>query len=252
MFDYKGKVVFITGSSSGLGKQFAKAFAKQGADLVISARGLDKLEETKKELEELGARVLPVACDVTNTEQIDEAVNKIIEEFGKIDVLVNNAGGNKPGTVLDYEDDAWEFTINTDLNSVMKVSRRVGQEMVKQNYGRIINIASMYGLLGTATNSAAYHAAKGGVVNFTRAASAELAKHNITVNAICPGSFVTELTKASHAKKEFQDRLKAIVPLGRAGQEGELDGAVVFLGSEEASYVTGAILAVDGGWSSSK
>ena len=192
MFNLKGKVAIITGASSGLGKQMTKAFANQGVNLVILARRLDRLEELKKEIEETNVKILPIKCDVTSTEDINNAANIAEKEFGRIDILVNCAGSSKDKGVLDMADDEWDFTIETDLTSVFKMTRAFANIMKKNNYGRIINIASMYGLVGnTEIPTIAYHSSKGGVVNFTRAAAAELAKSNITVNAICPGYFYT-------------------------------------------------------------
>lgn len=249
MFDLKGRVAVLTGASSGLGRQMAKAFAKQGADLVILARRMERLEELKDELKDTGVKVLPIKCDVTSTEDINNAAKKAEEEFGKVDILVNCAGSSKDKGVLDMQDDEWDFTIKTDLTSVFKVTRAFANIMKKNNYGRIINIASMYGLVGNdKIPTIAYHSSKGGVVNFTRAAAAELAKYNITVNAICPGYFYTELTTAVLDTDEFQAFAKSHVPMQRYGKEGELDAGAIFLASDEASYVTGAILPIDGGY----
>ena len=249
MFNLKGRVAVISGASSGLGKQMAKGFASQGADLVILARRLEKLEDLKKELEELGVKVLPIKCDVTSTEDINEAAKKAEEEFGKVDILVNCAGSSKDKGVLDMEDEEWDFTMETDLTSVFKMTRAFGNIMKKNNYGRIINIASMYGLVGnTEIPTSAYHSSKGGVVNFTRAAAAELAPYNITVNSICPGYFYTELTTEVLDTEMFQEFAKSHVPMKRYGKEGELNAGAIFLASDEASYVTGVILPIDGGY----
>lgn len=249
MFNLKNRVVVITGASSGLGKQMAKAFAEQGADVVILARRIEKLEELKTELEAKGVKCLAVKCDVTSTDDINNAARLAKEKFGKVDILVNNAGASKDNSVLDMTDDEWDFTIATDLTSVFKVTRAFANIMKENNYGRIINISSMYGLVGnTAISTVAYHSSKGGVVNFTRAVAAELAKHNITCNAICPGYFETELTKAVLDTNEFQAYMKGTVPMQRYGKEGELNAAAIFLASDEASYVTGAVLPVDGGY----
>ena len=146
-------------------------------------------------------------------------------------------------------DEEWNFTIDTDLNSVFYVTRAYANIMKENNYGRIINIASMYGMVGnTALDTVAYHSSKGGVINFTRAVAAELAKYNITCNAICPGYFETELTHDTLNTKEFTDYMKLTVPLGRYGKEGELNAGAIFLASDEASYVTGVILPIDGGY----
>ena len=249
MFNLKGKVAVISGASSGLGKQMAKGFAKQGADLVILARRLEKLEELKGELEAEGVKVLPIKCDVTSTEDINKAAELAEKEFGHTDILVNCAGSAKNAGVLNMTDEEWDFTIETDQTSVFKMTRAFANIMKKNNYGRIINIASMYGLVGnTALDTVAYHSSKGGVVNFTRAVAAELAKYNITCNAICPGYFDTELTHDTLITEDFTNYMKATVPLGRYGHEGELNAGAIFLASDEASYVTGVILPIDGGY----
>ncbi|MBR3365641.1 glucose 1-dehydrogenase [Candidatus Saccharibacteria bacterium] len=250
MFDLAGKVAVVTGASSGLGKQMARALARQGASLVILARRYERLEEFKPELEKLGAKkVLPIKCDVTSSDDINNAAAMAEEEFGRVDILLNCAGSSKDKGVIDMSDEEWDFTIATDETSVFKMTRAFAKIMKKNHYGRIINIASMYGLVGnTEIPTIAYHTSKGAVVNFTRAVAAELAMDGITCNAICPGYFYTELTTAVLDTERFQEFAKRTVPMQRYGKEGELDAALVFLASEEASYVTGVILPVDGGY----
>lgn len=249
MFNLKGRVAVITGASSGLGKQMAKGFANQGADLVIMARRLERLEELKTELEQLGVRCLPIKCDVTHPEEVKLAAKEAEQSFGKVDILINCAGSAKNNGVLNMTDEEWQFTMDTDLNSVFYVTREFGNIMKKNNYGRIINIASMYGMVGNmAMDTVAYHSSKGGVINFTRAVAAELAKYNITCNAICPGYFDTELTHETLITESFTNYMKATVPVGRYGHEGELNAGAIFLASDEASYVTGVILPIDGGY----
>lgn len=257
-FDYTGKVVAITGASSGLGKQMAEGFAANGANLVLLARRVERLEASAKEWsEKYGVKVLPVACDVTSAESINNAVSKVKEVFGHCEVIVNDAGGEKgTGTPLvDYKKEDWQFTLDLDLTSVFAVTQAFANLMKeamkegKQTYGRVINIASIYGLVGnTAIPTIAYHTTKGAVVNFTRGAAAELATSNITVNAICPGYFYTELTTATLDTEYFQDFAHRSVPMQRYGKQGELNSAALFLGAEESSYVTGQALAVDGGY----
>ena len=259
MFDYKGKVVAITGASSGLGKQMAEGYAQCGANLVLMARRVERLEASAKEWsEKYGVEVLPVACDVTSSDSINAAVAAADAKFGHVEVIVNCAGGEKgTGTPLvDFDKGDWEFTLNLDLTSVFEVTKvftgymKKNIEAGKQTYGRVINIASINGLVGnTAIPTIAYHASKGAVVNFTRGAAAELAKCGITVNAICPGYFYTELTTETLDTEYFQNFAKQSVPMARYGQGGELNPAAVFLGAEESSYVTGQIIAVDGGYS---
>jgi gluconate 5-dehydrogenase len=217
---------------------------------VILARRYEKLLELKEELEnEHSIKVYPIKCDITSTEDINNAALEAEKHFGKVDILVNCAGSSKDKGVLDMADDEWDFTISTDLTSVFKMTRAFGNIMKKNNYGRIINIASMYGIVGnTEIPTIAYHSSKGGVVNFTRAAAAELAKYNITVNSICPGYFYTELTTAVLDTDKFQEFAKKHVPMQRYGKEGELNAGAIFLASDEASYVTGVILPIDGGY----
>lgn len=249
MFDLTGRVVVVSGASSGLGAQMAEGFAAQGADLIITARRLDRLEALADKICGMGRKCLPLRCDVTDPDMVEETAKKAEEAFGKIDVLVNCAGSAKNAGVLDMTNDEWDFTIATDMSSVFYVTRAFARIMKKNNYGRIINIASMYGMVGnTALDTVAYHTSKGGVINFTRAVAAELAKYNITCNAICPGYFETELTADTLKTEEFTAYMKMTVPLGRYGHAGELNAGAIFLASDEASYVTGVILPIDGGY----
>ncbi len=250
MFSLKSRVAVVSGASSGLGQQMALALARQGADLVILARRMERLEEFKPKLLKAGAgKVLAIKCDVTSTNDINAAAEATEKEFGKVYILLNCAGSSKDKGVIEMTDEEWDFTIATDETSVFKMTRAFAKIMQKNKYGRIINIASMYGLVGnTEIHTVAYHTSKGAVVNFTRAVAAELATDGITCNAICPGYFYTELTTAVLDTPRFQEFAKTHVPMERYGKQGELDAAVVFLASEEASYVTGAILPVDGGY----
>lgn len=250
MFDLKDRVAVVSGASSGLGQQMALALARQGATVAILARRLERLEEFKPKLLAAGAgEVLAIKCDVTSTDDITAAAEAIEKKFKKVDILLNCAGSSKDKGVCEMTDEEWDFTIATDETSVFKMTRAFANIMKKNKYGRIINIASMYGLVGnTEIHTVAYHASKGAVVNFTRAVAAELAMDGITCNAICPGYFETELTKAVLDTKQFRDFAKTHVPMQRYGKPGELDAAVVFLASSEASYVTGLIMPVDGGY----
>ena len=250
MFSLKGNVAVVSGASSGLGVQMATALARQGADLMLLARREERLEALAEELiRDYGVRVVTKKCDVTATSEIEAAAETCRNEFKKCDILVNCAGASKDKGVIEMTDEEWDFTIATDETSVFKMTRAFAGLMRENHYGRIINIASMYGLVGnTKIHTVAYHTSKGAVVNFTRAVAAELATDGITCNAICPGYFETELTKAVLDTPDFQAFAKEHVPMKRYGKPGELDAAVVFLVSREASYVTGAILPVDGGY----
>ena len=241
MFDLKGRVAVVSGASSGLGQQMALALARQGADIAILARRVERLEDFKPKLIEAGAaKVIAVKCDVTSSEEVNAAAET---------VLLNCAGSAKNNNVLNMTDEEWDFTIATDETSVFKMTRAFAAIMKKHHYGRIINIASIYGLVGnTEIHTTAYHASKGAVVNLTRAVAAELAMDGITCNAICPGFFYTELTTEALDTPTFQEFAKTHVPMQRYGKAGELDAAAVFLASEESRYVTGVILPVDGGY----
>ena len=231
MFSLENKVAVVSGASSGLGQQMALALARQGASLAILARRLERLEDFKPKLEKAGSpKVVAYKCDVTDSENINKVASEVEKEFGQVDILLNCAGSSKDKGVLDMTDEEWDFTIATDETSVFKMTRAFANIMKKKEYGRIINIASMYGLVGnTEIHTVAYHASKGAVVNFTRAVAAELATSGITCNAICPGYFETELTKAVLDTPRFQEFAKTHVPMERYGKPGELDAAVVFL-----------------------
>ena len=249
IFDLTVKVAIVTGASSGLGVQMAKALARQGADIAILARRTDKLKVVAKEITALGVRCLPVKCDVTKSDEIAAAVQSVVKEYGRIDILINNAGNGGTGPAEEMTDATWHQTVAVDMDGVFFMAREVGRQMIAQKSGRIINIASMYGMVGNmALGTACYHAAKGGVVNLTRALAAEWAKHSITVNSICPGYFETELTTDVLNTDSFTQYMQSTVPVGRYGKEGELDAAVVFLASGASSYVTGVNLPVDGGY----
>lgn len=250
-FDLKGQVAIVTGCSGGLGVQMAKALANQGCNIVPVARRLEKLEEVAKEItEEYGVECLPLRLDITDTDAVNEVVQKAYDHFGRIDILINNAGTGAVAPAEDITDDQFAGEMEIDLFGTFKVARAVAKiAMIPAKYGRIINIASMYGLVGNKiAGSAPYHAAKGGVVNLTRALAAEWGKYGITVNAICPGYFYTPLTKETLDSDFFQANAKTMIPEERYGNEGELDTAAIFLASPASSYVTGVNLPVDGGY----
>ena len=249
-FDLTGQVAVVTGGSTGLGVQMAKAFASQGANIVLIARRQNLLDMNKAEIEkEYGVKVLAYSCDITDTEKVKGAVEATIKEFGKVDILVNNAGTGAVAPSVEITNEQFNNELNIDLFGTFNCSREFGKEMIKAQYGRIINIASMYGLVGNmAACCAPYHAAKGGVVNLTRALAAEWGKEGITVNSICPGYFWTPLTKETLDSEWFANYAKGAIPLARYGKEGELDTCALFLASKASSYVNGQNIAVDGGY----
>lgn len=250
-FDLKDQVALVTGASAGLGVQMAKALASHGAKIVALARRKEKVEAVAKSIsEEFGVEAIGLQCDITDTKRVDEVIEDVLSRFEHIDILVNNAGTGAVGNAEDITDQQFENEMNIDLFGTFKMARAVAKKaMIPAQYGRIINIASMYGLVGNKiAGSSPYHAAKGGVVNLTRALAAEWGKHHITVNAICPGYFYTDLTRETLNSDFFQQNAKTMIPLERYGEEGELDTAVLFLSSPMSSYVTGVNLPVDGGY----
>lgn len=249
-FDLTGQTAVVTGASTGLGLQMAKAFASQGANVVLLARRLNLLEENAAAIErEFGVQALPLACDITDAERVRGAVAAVMAKFGRVDILVNNAGTGAVAPAVDITDDQFNNELKIDLFGTFVCAREFAKEMIKAHYGRIINIASMYGLVGNmAATCAPYHAAKGGVVNLTRALAAEWGKEGITVNAICPGYFWTPLTKETLETDWFAAYAQGAIPLGRYGKEGELDTCALFLASPASSYVNGQNIAVDGGY----
>ena len=249
-FDLTGRVAVVTGASTGLGLQMAKAFASQGANLVLLARRMNLLEENAKAITaEFGVEVLPFACDITDTEKVKSAVAATMERFGRVDILMNNAGTGAVAPAEEITDEQFKKELDIDLFGTFNCSREFGKEMIKAGYGRIINIASMYGLVGNLiVGSAPYHAAKGGVVNLSRALAAEWGKYGITVNSICPGYFYTPLTVETLNSDYFQAIAKNNIPLGRYGKQGELDTCALFLASPASTYVNGQNIAVDGGY----
>ncbi len=252
-FDLTGRVAVVTGCSSGLGVQMAKALANQGANIVALARRQNKIDAVAAELRETyGVQAAGVVCDITDTQQVAAAVDTILGQFGRIDILINNAGTGAVAPAEDITDEQFANEMNIDLFGSFKMAREVAKRaMIPAGYGRIINIASMYGLVGNKIAPASpYHAAKGGVVNLTRALACEWGDKGITVNAICPGYFETPLTKETLESEFFQNYARTMIPLGRYGGEGELDTAAIFLSSPASTYVNGAILPVDGGYTS--
>ena len=250
-FDLTGQVAVVTGCSTGLGVQMAKALANQGAKIVAIARRKELIDAVAKEIAETyKVETLAVQCDITDTERVNSAVDEIMAIFGRIDILINNAGTGAVAPAEDITDEQFAGEMNVDLFGTFKFARAAAKKaMIPAKYGRVINIASMYGLVGNKIcGSAPYHAAKGGVVNLTRALAAEWGKYNITVNSICPGYFYTPLTKETLDSDFFQQNAKTMIPLERYGNEGELDSTAIFLASPASTYVTGVNLPVDGGY----
>lgn len=250
-FDLHGQVAIITGCSTGLGVQMAKALASAGAAIVAIARRQNLIEAVAADIAaEFGVPTMAIRCDITDTAAVDAMVDAVLARFGRIDILVNNAGTGAVGPAEDTTDEQFTFEMDIDLFGTFRCARAVAKKaMIPARYGRIINISSMYGLVGNKiAGSAPYHAAKGGVVNLTRALAAEWGKYGITVNAICPGYFYTDLTRDTLNSDFFQQNARTMIPEERYGEEGELDTAVLFFASTASAYVTGVNLPVDGGY----
>lgn len=250
-FDLRNQVAVITGCSTGLGVQMAQALASQGANIVAIARRQNLIEQVAAEIAKtFNVKTLAVCCDITSTDAVDSAIDKIMKEFGRIDILINNAGTGAVAPAEDITDEQFYNEINIDLFGSFRMARKIAKvAMLPQKYGRIINIASMYGLVGNKVAPCSpYHAAKGGVVNMTRGLASEWGSKGITVNAICPGYFYSPLTKETLDSDFFQSNAKTMIPCERYGNEGELDTAALFLASPKSSYVNGVILPVDGGY----
>lgn len=251
LFDLTGKVAVITGASSGIGAEIAKAFAAQGADVAILARRYEKLEALATEITTLGRKALPLKCDVTEEETIKAAVQTILDEFGKIDILMNNAGVASAGSIDDLEETEWDRVIAINLKGIFLMSKHVIKPMKERNYGKIINTASIGGLIGSKSLPLhAYNASKGAVINLTRGMGASLAQYGITVNAIGPSLFKTEMTEKTLYQESYLKVYNELCPAGRPGNPGELNGAAIYFASDASSYTTGQTLYVDGGWTS--
>ena len=249
LFDLSGRVAIITGGSVGLGRQMAEGLAEMGAKLVLCARKKERCMQTAEELKSLGVQILPLGCDVKNPASIQEVADATIKRFGRIDILVNNAGTSWGAPVEAMKIEQWNKVIETNLTGTFLFSQVVGQVMIAQRRGKIINIASVAGLRGSPPSFSAigYSASKGGVIIFTKDLACKWGLHNIQVNAIAPGWFPTDMSgKVIERNREM---LLAGIPLGRFGGPDDLKGAAVFLASDASNFVTGNILVVDGGQS---
>ncbi len=247
LFDLTGRVAIVTGGSVGLGRQMAEGLAEMGANLVVCARKKERCEEAAEDLQRLGVKVIAVGCDVRNPDSIQAVVDSTVSHFGRIDILINNAGTSWGAPVEDMRLEHWNKVIETNLTGTFLFSQAAGKVMIEQRRGKIINIASVAGLRGAPPEFQAigYHASKGGVIIFTKDLARKWAQHNIHVNAIAPGWFPTDMSGVVIERN--QEALRKSIPLDRFGNESDLKGAAVYLASDASHFVTGHVLVVDGG-----
>ena len=242
---FESKTVIVTGAARGIGKGIAQAFVQERANVVVADIDGDGAKKAAKELEKLGATSIPIRTDVSNSLDVKQLVDKTIQQFGRIDVLVNNAGIGKPVTIDKLTEDEWDRTIAINLKGVFLCSKAVMDIMRRQKYGRIINIASLAGKIGGVFIGADYSASKAGVISLTKSFAKHLGKFGITVNAVSPGTVMTSMM--DYWPKKMLDKILESVVIGRFGLPDDIAQAVLFLASEKASWITGEILDVDGG-----
>ena len=247
-FDLTGKVALVTGASRGLGSYFSKALARAGADIVITSRTVESLATTRSEIEAVGRKALPCMLDTRKIETIQPMVDRALETFGRIDILVNNAGCNIRKAAVDMTPDDWDTVVGTILRGAFFVSTAVVRSaMLSQGKGRIINIGSGTSVFGF-PGIVPYCAARGGMTQMTKALAAEWSPNGITVNVIAPGWFKTAQNAVLYEDPRWVANVVEKIPAGRTGLPNDMDGAVVFLASDAASFVTGETVAIDGGW----
>jgi NAD(P)-dependent dehydrogenase (short-subunit alcohol dehydrogenase family) len=250
LFDLRGKVAVVTGGSRGIGLQMAEALGEMGARVAITARKADELEEARAHLAAIGIECLCVQGDLAQFATIPVLVDAVLNPWGHIDILVNNAGCNWAAPAENYPDDGWRKVMSLNIDAQFFLTREIGRRsMIPRRSGKVVNIASIAGLFGNPPawemETIAYNTSKGALVQLTRALAAEWGRHNINVNAICPGFFPSKMTKVTLDR--ITDSVLELTPLGRLGGDEDLKGSVVYLASEASRHVTGQVIAVDGG-----
>jgi len=248
LFDLSGKVSIVTGGAVGLGRVMTIALGEAGSDVVICSRNLEKCEATAHDIEKLGVRALAIQCDINREEDVDRVVRETARKFQKIDILVNNSGRTWGASPEDIQIEDWRKVIDLNITGTFLCTQKIGREMIKQKSGKIINISSYAGLIGTDPeylNSIPYNTSKGAIIIFTKDLATKWAKYNINVNCIAPGWFHTKMTKWVLDKRG--DNIISRLLIKKFGKEDDLKGVVIFLASRASDYITGQILSVDGG-----
>ena len=248
-FAIKGQTAIVTGASSGLGVTFAETLAERGVNLVISARRYERLVKVVGDLSgRFNVKVIPVKTDVTKEKQVINMVKTAVEKFGSLEILVNNAGVATLSPSVDMSLEEWKKVIDVNLTGVFLCARTAAREMIKKKYGKIVNIASIYGAVGDIFPAAPYYASKGAVINLTRALAIEWAPYKVNVNAIAPGFFPSEMTAPIFKDEKAMKHILSRTPLGRTGEPTDLKAALLYLASPASNYVTGQTIFADGGW----
>lgn len=246
-FKLDGKVALVTGASVGLGRAMAEALAEAGADIAAHCHHAGEADETCAALEKIGRETFSVAGDMSEKDAPRKIVEQVVEKFGRIDILINNAGMIRRAPAIDYSEDDWSTVLEVNLSSIFRLSQAAGKKMIEQGGGKIVNIASLLSFQGGITVPA-YTASKSGVAGLTKALANEWAKFNVNVNAIAPGYMATDNTAPLRADETRNRQILERIPAGRWGEPDDLAGAVVFLSSSASDYLQGHILVVDGGW----
>ncbi len=246
---FDNRVVIVTGGDRGIGKAVAKGFAKEGAHVVIANLNQDKARETIEEIKSLGGRATAMKVDVTSSQNVNAAVGEVVKQHGKVDILVNNAGMEILGPFIESKEENWDKLIALDLKGAIICCRAVLDSMLEHKYGKIINMGSVAGRIGSG-NETIYSACKGGIIAFTKALAQEMAQFRINVNCVCPGPTETDLwTKVIEFNPKMAAGAIKRIPWGRLGKPEDVVGTVLFLASDDAEYITGQTISVDGGYS---